>query len=147
VLILFGIACQLIQLYVSVRDRNQNLDVTGDPWNGHTLEWSTSSPPPFYNFAHMPEKVGLDAWHEAKENGVAYKAGQVRSDPHAEQHRHRSVHGLFLTVFGFALIWHIWWLVGASLLAPSRSSFATLHVTTRATWFRPKKWRASKASA
>jgi cytochrome o ubiquinol oxidase subunit 1 len=51
VLILFGIACQLIQIFVSVRDRNQNLDVTGDPWGGRTLEWSISSPPPFYNFA------------------------------------------------------------------------------------------------
>jgi len=118
VLILFGIACQLIQLYVSVRDRNQNLDVTGDPWGGRTLEWSTSSPPPFYNFAHMPEKVGLDCWHEAKEAGVAYKAPAKYEAIHMPSNPATGLFmGLFLTVFGFAFIWHIWWLVGASLVA------------------------------
>ncbi|HDS1757490.1 cytochrome o ubiquinol oxidase subunit I [Pseudomonas putida] len=118
VLILFGIACQLIQIYVSVRDRNQNLDVTGDPWGGRTLEWSTSSPPPFYNFAHMPEKVGLDCWHEAKEAGVAYKAPSKYEPIHMPSNTATGLFmGLFLTVFGFAFIWHIWWLVGASLVA------------------------------
>jgi cytochrome o ubiquinol oxidase subunit 1 len=118
VLILFGIACQLIQIVVSVRDRNQNLDVTGDPWGGRTLEWSTSSPPPFYNFAHMPEKVGLDCWHEAKEAGVAYKAPAKYEAIHMPSNTATGLFmGLFLTVFGFAFIWHIWWLVGASLVA------------------------------
>ena len=118
VLILFGIACQLIQIFVSVRDRNQNLDVTGDPWGGRTLEWSTSSPPPFYNFAHMPEKVGLDCWHEAKEAGVAYKAPAKYEAIHMPSNTATGLFmGLFLTVFGFAFIWHIWWLVGASLVA------------------------------
>ncbi|WP_330508944.1 cytochrome o ubiquinol oxidase subunit I [Pseudomonas putida] len=118
VLILFGIACQLIQIFVSVRDRNQNLDVTGDPWGGRTLEWSTSSPPPFYNFAHMPEKVGLDCWHEAKEAGVVYKAPAKYEAIHMPSNTATGLFmGLFLTVFGFAFIWHIWWLVGASLVA------------------------------
>ncbi|WP_449429777.1 cytochrome o ubiquinol oxidase subunit I [Pseudomonas putida] len=118
VLILFGIACQLIQIFVSVRDRNQNLDVTGDPWGGRTLEWSTSSPPPFYNFAHMPEKVGLDAWHEAKEAGVAYKVQGKYEPIHMPSNTSTGLFmGLLLTVFGFAFIWHIWWLVGASLVA------------------------------
>ncbi|ADR58542.1 MULTISPECIES: cytochrome o ubiquinol oxidase subunit I [Pseudomonas] len=118
VLILFGIACQLIQIVVSVRDRKQNLDVTGDPWGGRTLEWSTSSPPPFYNFAHMPEKVGLDCWHEAKEAGVAYKAPAKYEAIHMPSNTATGLFmGLFLTVFGFAFIWHIWWLVGASLVA------------------------------
>ncbi|ATP48592.1 cytochrome o ubiquinol oxidase subunit I [Pseudomonas putida] len=118
VLILFGIACQLIQLYVSVRDRNQNLDVTGDPWGGRTLEWSTSSPPPFYNFAHMPEQVGLDAWHETKEIGAAYKPATKFDAIHMPSNTATGLFmGLFLTVFGFAFIWHIWWLVGASLVA------------------------------
>ncbi|MFI7859650.1 MULTISPECIES: cytochrome o ubiquinol oxidase subunit I [Pseudomonas] len=118
VLILFGIACQLIQIVVSIRDREQNLDVTGDPWGGRTLEWSTSSPPPFYNFAHMPEKVGLDCWNEAKEAGVAYKVPGKYEAIHMPNNTATGLFmGMFLTVFGFAFIWHIWWLVGASLLA------------------------------
>lgn len=118
VLILFGIACQLIQIYVSVRDRKDNMDVTGDPWGGRTIEWSTSSPPPFYNFAHMPEKVGLDAWHEAKEAGVAYKVPAKYEAIHMPSNTSTGLFmGLLLTVFGFAFIWHIWWLVGASLVA------------------------------
>ncbi|NIE73988.1 cytochrome o ubiquinol oxidase subunit I [Pantoea sp. Ap-967] len=118
VLILFGIACQLIQIFVSIRDREQNLDVTGDPWGGRTLEWSTSSPPPFYNFAHMPEKVGLDCWNEAKEAGVAYKVPGKYEAIHMPNNTATGLFmGMFLTVFGFAFIWHIWWLVGASLLA------------------------------
>ncbi|MBX8630793.1 cbb3-type cytochrome c oxidase subunit I, partial [Enterobacter hormaechei] len=55
VLIFCGIACQLIQLFVSVRNRKQLADVNGDPWEGRTLEWATSSPPPFYNFAELPK--------------------------------------------------------------------------------------------
>ncbi|AIN62025.1 cytochrome o ubiquinol oxidase subunit I [Pseudomonas soli] len=118
VLILFGIACQLIQIYVSVRDRKDNMDVTGDPWGGRTLEWSTSSPPPFYNFAHMPEHVGLDAWHEAKQAGAAYKAPAKYEAIHMPSNTSTGLFmGLLLTVFGFAFIWHIWWLVGASLVA------------------------------
>ncbi|MFZ5934645.1 cytochrome o ubiquinol oxidase subunit I [Pseudomonas sp. HS6-2] len=118
VLILFGIACQLIQIVVSIRDREQNLDVTGDPWGGRTLEWSTSSPPPFYNFAHMPEKVGLDCWNEAKEAGVAYKVPGKYEAIHMPNNTATGLFmGMFLTVFGFAFIWHIWWLVGTSLLA------------------------------
>ncbi len=117
VLILFGIACQLIQLYVSIRDRKDNMDVTGDPWNGRTLEWSTSSPPPFYNFATMPEKVGLDAWHEAKEAGVAYKAPVKYAPIHMPNNTATGVYmGALITVFGFAFVWHIWWLVAASLV-------------------------------
>ena len=117
VLILFGIACQLIQLYVSIRDRKDNMDVTGDPWNGRTLEWSTSSPPPFYNFATMPEKVGLDAWHETKEAGVAYKAPAKYAPIHMPNNTATGVYmGALITVFGFAFVWHIWWLVAASLV-------------------------------
>jgi cytochrome o ubiquinol oxidase subunit 1 len=115
-LILCGIACQLIQIYVSIRDREQNRDVTGDPWNGHTLEWSTSSPPPFYNFATLPEVSDIDAFTDAKRAGTAYKAPKKYSAIHMPNNTASGM-GIagFLTVFGFAMIWHIWWLAAVGL--------------------------------
>ncbi|MCG4787525.1 cbb3-type cytochrome c oxidase subunit I, partial [Roseburia faecis] len=59
-LIAIGVLCQVIQVVVSIRDREKNRDLTGDPWGGRTLEWATSSPPPFYNFAIEPTITGLD---------------------------------------------------------------------------------------
>lgn len=116
VLIACGIACQLIQLYVSIRDREQNRDLTGDPWNGHTLEWSTSSPPPFYNFAELPVVHDIDAFTAIKRAGDAYK---VPAEYKAIHMPHNTATGLvmgaLITVFGFAMIWHIWWLAGVSL--------------------------------
>ncbi|KQQ50655.1 cytochrome o ubiquinol oxidase subunit I [Pseudomonas sp. Leaf127] len=118
VLIACGIASQLIQLFVSIRDRHKNPDVTGDPWNGHTLEWSTSSPPPFYNFAVLPEAKDIDAFTDAKRAGTAYQVPAKYSAIHMPNNTPTGMYmGLLLTVFGFAFIWHIWWLVGASLVA------------------------------
>lgn len=72
-LIACGVLCQIIQIVVSVRDREQNRDLTGDPWDARTLEWSTSSPPPFYNFAIVPQIHDRDEFWEMKERGDAYK--------------------------------------------------------------------------
>src|SRR5271169_3629898 len=71
IVIFLGILCQVAQLYVSIRTREQRRDVTGDPWNGRTLEWATSSPPPAYNFAVLPRVEALDAFWEMKRRGVA----------------------------------------------------------------------------
>ncbi|WP_455807859.1 cytochrome o ubiquinol oxidase subunit I [Pseudomonas koreensis] len=118
VLIAMGIASQLIQLFVSIRDRDNNRDLTGDPWNGHTLEWSTSSPPPFYNFAELPKSDDIDAFTDAKRAGTAYKVPARYSAIHMPNNTPTGLYmGMLLTVFGFAFIWHIWWLVGASLVA------------------------------
>lgn len=68
--ILAGIVIQFVQLYQAFRDRELNRDVTGDPWNGHTLEWSTSSPPQFYNFAELPVVADIDAFTDMKERAV-----------------------------------------------------------------------------
>nr|CBX79823.1 cytochrome-c oxidase [Erwinia amylovora ATCC BAA-2158] len=116
-LIACGVACQVIQFYVSVRDREQNRDLTGDPWGARTLEWATSSPPPFYNFAIVPEVHERDAFWEMKEKGEAYK----RPAHYAEIHMPKNsgagvVIAFFSLIFGFAAIWHIWWLVGLSFL-------------------------------
>jgi cytochrome c oxidase subunit 1 len=46
-----------------------------DPWEGNTLEWATSSPPPAYNFDHLPEirseRPVFDARYGPKPHGAA----------------------------------------------------------------------------
>ncbi|PXF32826.1 cytochrome o ubiquinol oxidase subunit I [Pokkaliibacter plantistimulans] len=111
-IILGGILCQFIQLYVSIRDRKDNMDVTGDPWNARTLEWSISSPPPFYNFAHMPNVEDLDAHWDNKEKGIAYKRPASFEKIHMPKNAAAGVFiGLFSVGLGFGLIWYIWWMV------------------------------------
>ncbi|PLC57553.1 cytochrome o ubiquinol oxidase subunit I [Photobacterium carnosum] len=107
-----GIAVQFYQIFVSIRDRKQNLDLTGDPWNGRTLEWATSSPPPFYNFALLPKIHDRDEHHYAKEHGLAYQEPEPYKRIHMPKNTWAGVViSMFSLMFGFAFIWHIWWMV------------------------------------
>lgn len=124
-IIALGIISQLIQLYVSYRRREQNRDLSGDPWNGHTLEWATASPPQFYNFAVDPRVEDLDAFSDMKEKGTAYQKPEQYAPIHMPRNTAAGfVMGMLLTAAGFGAVWHIWWLVIASLLA----TFVTLLV-------------------
>ncbi|MFT7773607.1 cytochrome o ubiquinol oxidase subunit I [Roseateles sp.] len=116
VLILFGIVAQIAQLVVSVRRRDQLRDVTGDPWNGRTLEWSTASPPPAFNFIRTPVVTGLDAFWARKLDGRP-PDDPMRVDPiHMPKNTPTGfVCAFFASVLGFGLIWHIWWLVGLAV--------------------------------
>ncbi len=117
VLILFGILCQFIQVFVSVRDRKKLVDESGDPWNAHTLEWATSSPPPFYNFATTPVVHDIDAFTDMKEKGIAYDRPAKYAPIHMPRNTSAGlIIGAFATVGGFAAIWHIWWLAIVSLV-------------------------------
>jgi cytochrome o ubiquinol oxidase subunit 1 len=117
VLLSIGVICQVVQLVVSIRDRDalSLRDVTGDPWDGRSLEWSTASPPPVFNFAVMPDVEGEDAYWKIK--SVAREQGLLRSEPEyrdVEMPRNSPtgfVCAFFATIMGFALIWHIWWMV------------------------------------
>ncbi|SHE38789.1 cytochrome bo3 quinol oxidase subunit 1 apoprotein [Modicisalibacter ilicicola DSM 19980] len=115
--ILAGIACTIIQIVVSIRDRRKNADVTGDPWDARTLEWATSSPAPFYNFAHLPDVTSIDNfWEDKRRNGPN---SHLSEPPYEDIHMPRNtvagpVLGALSVVFGFALVWHIWWLAGVS---------------------------------
>lgn len=116
-LIACGIAAMLLQFGLSIARREQNRDVTGDPWNGRTLEWATSSPPPAYNFAFTPIVHDLDSWDGMKRAGVQRPVAGFRPI-----HMPRNTGaGIILSgismVCGFALIWHIWWLAVASFAA------------------------------
>ncbi|MCP3021851.1 cytochrome o ubiquinol oxidase subunit I [Cupriavidus basilensis] len=116
-LIALGIGCFLIQLVVSYRRRESLRDTTGDPWDGRTLEWSTSSPPPQYNFAFTPVIHDNDAWWQMKEHH--YQRPQQGFIP-IHMPKNTSA-GIILaglsTVLGFALIWHMWLLVIVSFAA------------------------------
>ncbi|WP_417660149.1 cytochrome o ubiquinol oxidase subunit I [Pseudomonas sp.] len=117
VLIFCGIAFQIAQILVSIKNRDALRDHTGDPWGGRTLEWSTSSPPPFYNFAQLPTVHAVDAFHEMKENDTAYLRPASYSPIHMPKNTAAGlVIGLVGAVFGFAMIWHIWWLAGLSFI-------------------------------
>ena len=116
-LIALGIASFVIQLIVSFLKRDKLRDVTGDPYNGRTLEWSTSSPPPAYNFAFTPVIHDVDAWADMKKRG--YNRPKEGFIPiHMPKNTGAGVIiSAISVVLGFALVWHIWWLAALSMLA------------------------------
>jgi len=117
VIILFGILLTIVQLVVSIRSRERRRDLTGDPWNGRTLEWSISSPPPVWNFALLPTVSGPDAFWNAKRHPGTPGAAPPLVSLFVPKH---SALGFFLAffsvIFGFSMIWHIWWLAIVGLL-------------------------------
>jgi cytochrome o ubiquinol oxidase subunit 1 len=114
VLILLGILSFLIQLVVSFRRRAQLRDTSGDPWDGRTLEWSTSSPPPAYNFAFTPVVHDNDTWADMKSRGFRRPA-----EGFIPIHMPRNTGAGFVlaalsAACGFALIWHMWLIAGVA---------------------------------
>jgi cytochrome o ubiquinol oxidase subunit 1 len=108
VLIAIGIACMLIQFYVSFRRREELRDDSGDPWGGRTLEWSTSSPPPAYNFAFTPVVHEIDSWHDMKRRGYERPQQGFTSIHMPKNTAAGFVIAALATVCAFALIWHMW---------------------------------------
>ncbi len=111
-LVAIGIGCLIVQLVTSIRDREALRDTTGDPWDGRTLEWATRSPPPAYNFAVLPKVSEADAYVGMKTTARDELARPIYG---AIEMPRNSATGIvcafFATVMGFALIWHIWWMV------------------------------------
>jgi cytochrome o ubiquinol oxidase subunit I len=114
-------ACQVTQLVVSIRRRHELRDETGDPWDGRSLEWATASPPPAFNFAVMPQVRGAEPYWSIKRRAIETQQLSAEPQYHAIELPRNSATGFvtafFCTVAGFALIWHIWWLVGVGLVA------------------------------
>lgn len=107
--IFIGFIYQVIQLIVSIKERHQNRDATGDPWNGRTLEWSTTSPPPHYNFAILPEVHCRDPFWVSKHSSPAKPAPFKNFYMPKNSYIGLFIGGLSMVV-GFALVWHIMWL-------------------------------------
>ena len=127
-IILTGIILQIAQLTVSIRHREELRDATGDPWNGRTLEWATASPPPAFNFAVLPRIEGGDAYWSMKQNAIR-QANPTDEPAYMDIELPRNsptgfICAFFATFMGFALIWHIWWIVALSALG----AFATFVV-------------------
>jgi cytochrome o ubiquinol oxidase subunit 1 len=108
VLVALGIASFLIQLAVSYLRRDQLRDVTGDPWEGRTLEWSTASPPPDYNFAFTPVVHEQDAWFDMKKRGHQRPTADFKRIHMPKNTAAGFVIAMLATACGFALIWHMW---------------------------------------
>lgn len=116
-IILVGIVAFIIQIAVSIKNRDKLRDVTGDPWDGRTLEWSTSSPPAAYNFPFTPVVHDLDAWYDMKSRG--HKAPAEGFQPiHMPRNTGAGVIiSAIAMVLGFAMVWYIWWLAAISAVA------------------------------
>jgi cytochrome o ubiquinol oxidase subunit 1 len=116
-LIACGIASQIVMFVVSIRNRDKLRDLTGDPWGGRTLEWSTSSPPPDYNFAFTPVVHDSDAWWDMKNRGFT-RPMQGYKPIHMPKN---TATGAILAglnfAFGLAMIWYVWWLAALSFVA------------------------------
>ncbi|HEX8989874.1 MAG TPA: cbb3-type cytochrome c oxidase subunit I [Rhodocyclaceae bacterium] len=121
VVMLAGAVCQVIQLVVSIRQRRELRDEIGDPWDGRSLEWATSSPPPAFNFAVLPQVRGADPYWQIKRRAIETQQLSGEPDYQAIALPRNSPTGFitafFATLAGFALIWHIWWLMAAGLVA------------------------------
>ncbi|MCA6106894.1 cytochrome o ubiquinol oxidase subunit I [Bradyrhizobium cenepequi] len=120
VIILIGIVFQIMQLVVSIRHREELRDRTGDPWDGRSLEWATASPPPVFNFAIPPDVTGEDAYWSLKVHAKQQSLGKREPDYKDIEMPRNSPTGFvcafFATIMGFALIWHIWWMVAAGAI-------------------------------
>jgi len=117
VIIGVGITASIVQLAVSIRDREKNRDITGDPWDARSLEWSTSSPAPFYNFAHVPYIDSLEQHWDDKQTDRAYVQASNYEDIHMPRN---TAAGFVIAAFSFlmcfALVWHMWAIAVVGLL-------------------------------
>lgn len=116
-LILLGIVAFLAQIAYSIWKRDELRDVTGDPWDGRTLEWATSSPPPAYNFAFTPVVHDNDAWTDMKRRGYVRPLDGFKPIHMPKNTATGIVLAGISMALGFALIWHIWWLAALSFAA------------------------------
>ncbi|MGP0082550.1 MAG: cytochrome o ubiquinol oxidase subunit I [Steroidobacteraceae bacterium] len=123
-LILLGIVSSLIQIYVSIRRREALRDRTGDPWGGRTLEWSTASPPPDYNFAFTPVVHDNDAWWDMKQRGFRRPVAGFNAILMPGNTGAGFILAALSGIFGFAMIWHIWWLAALGLVSVLAAAIA-----------------------
>ncbi|MHB1950883.1 MAG: cbb3-type cytochrome c oxidase subunit I [Acidiferrobacteraceae bacterium] len=117
-----GLVSLFVQLYVSIRDRDQARVPVGDPWDGRSLEWATPAPPPVYNYARLPQVSGRDAFLSMKERGRFYRSnGPYEPIVLPRNSALGPVIGMAALAVAFGLVWYIWWLaiLGFSVIVVS----------------------------
>ncbi len=128
-LILIGILSMIVQIVVSIRNRDALRDTTGDPWDGRTLEWSTASPPPAYNFAFLPVVHDHDGWWDMKARGYQRPTTGFRPIHMPKNTPAGVVLAGLAAVFGLAMVWYVWWL--AALSFAGLIGYAVVHTFDR----------------
>lgn len=114
IVICIGVALQIIQIIASFIEKRRLIDTTGDPWDGRSLEWSTTSPPAPYNFTVIPRVKSVDAFWDMKQSGA--KEPQYE-DIHIPKNTAAGIYiSAFAFLIGFGFVWHINWLVVVSLI-------------------------------
>ncbi|RYD58479.1 MAG: cytochrome o ubiquinol oxidase subunit I [Sphingomonadales bacterium] len=116
VIILIGILGFVMSIVMGYVRRKDHLDLTGDPWDGRTLEWSTSSPPPNYNFAFTPQIHDLDAWYDMKDRGAQRPTKGFRAIHMPRNTGAGVILSAMALALGFGMVWYMWWLVALSAL-------------------------------
>jgi cytochrome c oxidase subunit 1 len=90
----------LLFAYNAIRSLTKGEPAPADPWDGATLEWSMSSPPPVYNFAELPVVTGRNPlWiakygeHGELSHGPADATGTPPHDAHGAAPGGHEEHG------------------------------------------------------
>lgn len=114
IVIAIAVALQVVQIIASVIEKKRLRDATGDPWDGRSLEWSTPSPVPFYNFPVIPTVTSRDTFMEMKQRGLPKRSYEDITMPK------NTASGIYVSIFaflaGFAFVWHIYWLAATSII-------------------------------
>lgn len=111
-----GIVCQLLMVFFGIKNRKKNLDTTGDVWNGRTLEWSTTSPAPHYNYAVIPTVTSRDQFWEDKQAGRTTRRTDYKDIVMPKNSGLGVIIAGFAFLVGFGAVWHIAWLAIAGVL-------------------------------
>ena len=154
-LIFSGFLCLFLQVWTSVKQRHSLAVPVGDPWDGRSLEWSVSAPPPEYNFATIPQVGRRDAFYWRKINDGAYKAADHYRDIEMPKNSACGIiFGIGTALCFFGLVWHIWLLAASFGLVTciagiARSFMRNLHEVIPASDVETheRRWLAAAAAA